>query len=145
MQAGLGGQLALSLWDVFTAAGAAQHHLSLATSTSPRWPNGGGQGAAATSLWVPQAALCSRAPQADNAWCCRGPSHLFPALAGIPGAAPNLAGSACTARDSERNLPGRSGVALLLCRLAMCFSLEGVAQEKPFPVFGSGWAAPARG
>lgn len=29
-------------------------------------------------------------------------------------------------------------MALLLCRLAMCFSLQGVPQEKTFPVFGCG-------
>lgn len=61
---------------------------------------------------------------------------------GFPARVQALAGSGSVARDSEHNLPGRSGVALLLCRLAMCFSLEGVAQEKTFPVFGSGWAAP---
>lgn len=61
---------------------------------------------------------------------------------GFPARVQALVGSGSVARDSEHNLPGRSGVALLLCRLAMCFSLEGVAQEKTFPVFGSGWAAP---
>lgn len=35
--------LSLSLWDVLTTIGAAQHHLSLATSTSLRWPPFSGQ------------------------------------------------------------------------------------------------------
>lgn len=44
---------------------------------------------------------------------------------------------------ASANLPGRGGVASSLCRLAMCFSLQGGPQEKPFPVFGSQWAVPS--
>lgn len=108
-------------------------------------PGWGGQGAAGTCLWVLQAPLCTSAEQPDNGCCCRGPPHLLAALSGIPGAGPSPRRQRLVAGDSELNLPGSGGVALLLCRLAMCFSLEGVPQEKTFPVFGSGWAAPARG
>lgn len=70
-------------------------------------------------------------------------AHLFSALSGLSGASPSPRRQPTPWPEiTSTNLPGRSGVALLLCRLAMCFSLQGVPQEKTFPVFGSWWAAP---
>lgn len=70
-------------------------------------------------------------------------AHLFSALSGLSGMSPSpYRQPAPWPEITSTNLPGRSGVALLLCRLAMCFSLRGVPQEKMFPVFGSWWAAP---
>lgn len=72
-------------------------------------------------------------------------AHLFSALSGLSGSGPSPhRRPAPWPEIMSTNLPGRSGVALLLCRLAMCSSLQGVPQEKPFPVFASRWAAPAR-
>lgn len=142
--------LSLSLWGVLTTIGVAQHRLSLATSTSLPWPLFSGQTEVAREqlpppsgfsrlLFVPVLSSQTMVGAAGVLPICSRPFLGFPARVQA------LAGSGSMARDSEHNLPGRSGVALLLCRLAMCFSLQGVPQEKTFPVFGSGWAAPARG
>lgn len=58
-------------------------------------------------------------------------AHLFSALSGLSGAGPSPRRQPAPWPEiTSTNLPGRGGVALLLCRLAMCFSLQGVPQEK---------------
>lgn len=63
---------------------------------------------------------------------CRGPC---PSVLGSfwvirRGSKSSQAASSAWPEITSTNLPGRGGVALLLCRLAMCFSLQGVPQEK---------------
>lgn len=76
---------------------------------------------------------------------CRGPyPSVLSALSGLSGASPSPPRQPASWPEiTSTNLPGRGGVASRLCRLAMCFSLQGVPQEKPFPVFGSQWAVPS--
>lgn len=76
---------------------------------------------------------------------CRGPHpSVLSALSGLSGASPSPPRQPASWPEiTSTNLPGRGGVASRLCRLAMCFSLQGVPQEKPFPVFGSQWAVPS--
>lgn len=100
------------------------------------------------------------APQPDNSLYWRGPCGesrdpglfsagvLYPSvlwvLSGLSGASPSPPRQPASWPEiTSTNLPGRGGVASHLCRLAMCFSLRGVPQEKPFPVFGSQWAVPS--
>lgn len=100
------------------------------------------------------------APRPDNSLCWRGhvASHVtrgcflpgslpicsLSALSGLSGASPSPPRQPASWPEiTSTNLPGRGGVASRLCRLAMCFSLQGVPQEKPFPVFGSQWAVPS--
>ena len=76
---------------------------------------------------------------------CRGPyPSVLSALSGLSGASPSPPRQPASWPEiTSTNLPGRGGMASRLCRLAMCFSLQGVPQEKPFPVFGSQWAVPS--
>lgn len=76
---------------------------------------------------------------------CWGPyPSVLSALSGLSGASPSPPRQPASWPEiTSTNLPGRGGVASHLCRLAMCFSLQGVPQEKPFPVFGSQWAVPS--
>lgn len=76
---------------------------------------------------------------------CWGPyPSVLSALSGLSGASPSLPRQPAPWPEiTSTNLPGRGGVASSLCRLAMCFSLQGGPQEKPFPVFGSQWAVPS--
>lgn len=76
---------------------------------------------------------------------CWGPyPSVLSALSGLSGASPSPPRQPASWPEiTSTNLPGRGGVASSLCRLAMCFSLQGVPQEKPFPVFGSQWAVPS--
>lgn len=76
---------------------------------------------------------------------CRGPyPSVLSALSGLSGASPSPPRQPASWPEiTSTNLPGRGGVASSLCRLAMCFSLQGVPQEKAFPVFGSLWAVPS--
>lgn len=118
-----------------------------------------GRGAAAAELAGPgRTCLCTGAQQPNNSLCSRGHvashvrgavsagvlAHLFSALSGLSGAGPSPRRQPAPRPEiTSTNLPGRSGVALLLCRLAMCFSLQGVPQEKTvscvwFSVGGSG-------
>lgn len=143
--------MSLSLWDLLSIIGAASAssqpgHFPLAPVAPVPRPNRGGQGAAATSLWVLQAPLCTSAQQADNGWCCRGPSHLFPALSGIPGAGPSprrqrLRGQGFRAQPSWQEW---RGFAFMQISHVLSHS-KALHRKKTFPVFGSGWAAPARG
>lgn len=154
---------------MLTSAGAGQRLLSLVTSRppgfgGPRPPAGlrmvGEQLPPLAEFAGPRrACLCSGAQQPNNSLCSWGHvashvrgavsagvlAHLFSALSGLSGAGPSPRRQPAPWPEiTSTNLPGRSGVALLLCRLAMCFSLQGVPQEKTFPVFGSRWAAPTR-
>lgn len=76
---------------------------------------------------------------------CWGPyPSVLSALSGLSGSSPSLPRQPAPWPEiTSTNLPGRGGVASSLCRLAMCFSLQGGPQEKPFPVFGSQWAVPS--
>lgn len=150
-----------------TSVGAGRRHLGIATSRPsrvrwcPRPPTGVtmvGQAAAAEFAGPGRVCLCTGAQQPNNSLCSRGHvashvrgavsagvlAHLFSALSGLSGAGPSPRRQPAPWPEiTSTNLPGRSGVALLLCRLAMCFSLQGVSTGKDvscvwFSVGGSG-------